>query len=178
MRAIRSITLATLLGAGLAGCTTSTEVSPVAAAPSEAVASLVDGSNVGKGTATVTLSGGQLRLVVDAVGLAPGAHGLHVHTTGQCTPPDFASAGPHWNPTGAVHGAQAPGGPHGGDLPNLIAGTDGRGRVEATIGTGSMSALLDSDGAAVVLHANADDYRTDPSGNSGGRIACGVLVAR
>jgi Cu-Zn family superoxide dismutase len=147
-----------------------------------ASATLLDSSGAGRGTATVTQNGGDLRLVVHAIGLTPGVHGIHVHAVGQCTPPDFTSAGPHWNPTGAVHGKDAPGGPHHGDLPNLSAGADGSAHLEATISAAQLSGgatpLLDADGAAIVIHASVDDYRTDPSGNSGGRIACGVLAAR
>lgn len=132
------------------------------------------------GGATLTQTDAGIRLVVDGRGLPPGAHGLHLHMTGRCDPPDFASAGSHWNPTTAVHGKDAAGGPHWGDLPNLIAGTDGVGRLEVTIAGGKLmggaNPLLDDDGAAVVIHAAPDDYRTDPSGNSGGRIACGVVV--
>lgn len=111
--------------------------------------------------------------------MPPGTYGAHVHTTGRCDPPDFASAGPHWNPTGQQHGKNNPRGMHKGDLPNLMVGTDGRGSFEFTIPRASISGgamrMLDADGAALVVHQSADDYRTDPSGNSGGRIACGVL---
>jgi Cu-Zn family superoxide dismutase len=129
--------------------------------------------------ATVSEIGESIRVRVEAMGMRAGAYGAHVHTTGRCDAPDFASAGPHWNPTGHQHGKNNPRGMHKGDLPNLAVGTDGRGNFEiiipgASIGAGP-NALLDADGAAVVIHAAADDYRTDPSGNSGGRIACGVL---
>jgi Cu-Zn family superoxide dismutase len=120
-----------------------------------------------------------VRVRVEAAGLSPGAYGAHIHTVGRCDAPDFASAGPHWNPTNQQHGKENPAGMHKGDLPNLLVGTDGRGSFEyvvlgAAIG-GGPNAMLDRDGAAVVVHQRADDYRTDPSGNSGDRIACGVL---
>lgn len=105
-----------------------------------------------------------------------GTHGLHIHAVGECTPP-FTTAGPHFNPTGVPHGrAQAQGG-HAGDLPNVVAAADGRVQVDAVAraplrGNGG---ILDADGAAVVLHENADDERTDPAGNAGARIACGVI---
>lgn len=76
------------------------------------------------------------------------------------------------------HGRDNPQGAHAGDLPNLVVGADGRGTIRLTVPQGSLSGLLDADGAALVIHAKADDYRTDPSGNSGGRIACGVIVRR
>jgi Cu-Zn family superoxide dismutase len=100
-----------------------------------------------------------------------------VHTTGLCDAPDFTTAGPHWNPTAMKHGTMNPQGPHEGDLPNLIVGTDGRGTLGITIPGATMAGLFDTDGSALVVHAGADDLMTDPSGNSGGRIACGVLVA-
>jgi Cu-Zn family superoxide dismutase len=129
--------------------------------------------------ATATQVGDSIRIKVEAAGMQPGTYGAHVHTTGRCERPDFASAGPHWDPTGQQHGKNNPRGMHKGDLPNLFVGTDGRGSFEFTIPGSSVSSgalsLLDADGAAVVVHQNADDYRTDPSGNSGARIACGVL---
>jgi Cu-Zn family superoxide dismutase len=128
---------------------------------------------------TVSQSGDSLRVRVAAAGLAPGAYGAHIHTTGRCDAPSFDSAGPHWNPTGRQHGRDNPAGRHLGDLPNLMVGTNGRGDMEFTITSarlaGGAAPMLDSDGAAVVIHARADDYRTDPSGNSGARIACGVF---
>lgn len=170
------------IGLLLAGCATSQEPSAGGASggTSDAVANLTDASGGAKGRATVAASGGGVRVVVEAVGLTPGAHGLHLHTVGRCDAPDFTSAGPHWNPTGKMHGRDNPAGLHWGDLPNLIVGTDGTGRLEATIAearlTGGSMPLLDADGAAIVIHATADDYKTDPSGNSGGRVACGVFA--
>ena len=107
--------------------------------------------------------------------MPPGTHGAHVHTVGRCDPPAFETAGSHWNPTTMKHGTMNPQGPHQGDLPNLVVDGGGRGTIGATIPGATLASLLDADGAAVVIHASADDLRTDPSGNSGGRIACGVL---
>ena len=132
------------------------------------------------GSATATQSGDSIRVRVDGTNIPQGVHGVHLHMTGRCDAPAFTSAGDHWNPTGQRHGKDNPQGMHMGDLPNLLIGTDGRGTLEYTIPAASVMRgerpLIDGDGAAVVVHANADDYRTDPSGNSGGRIACGVLV--
>ena len=114
-------------------------------------------------------------LHVQAQGLPPGTHGIHIHAVGRCEAPDFQSAGPHWNPTSRQHGRDNPQGAHHGDLPNITIGADGRGMLHADVAGASWAELLDADGAAVVIHATADDYRTDPSGNSGGRIACGVI---
>jgi superoxide dismutase, Cu-Zn family len=120
-----------------------------------------------------------IRIRVEAAGLAPGTYAAHVHAVGHCQPPSFESAGPHWNPTGREHGMQNPRGAHLGDLPNLIVGANREGSFEFTIPAGRLAggpmAMLDEDGAALVIHANPDDHRTDPSGNSGARIACGVF---
>lgn len=126
------------------------------------------------GRVTVTPEADGFRLAGDITGLPPGDHGFHVHAVGQCQPP-FESAGPHWNPTNRQHGTQNPNGPHVGDLTSLTVGSDGIGNVNALITGHTMAQLLDADGASVVVHASADDYRTDPSGNSGARIACGVI---
>ena len=113
-------------------------------------------------------------------GLAAGAHGIHFHQVGRCEGPAFTSAGAHFNPTGAQHGLSNPNGPHAGDLPN-IGSTAGMETVvdittsRATLSDEGQNALFDTDGAALVVHAAADDQRTDPSGNSGARIACGVV---
>ena len=125
------------------------------------------------GTATFAEEGGGVRVVVQGRNMPPGEHGIHFHEFGRCDPPMFMSAGEHYNPTGAQHGLNNPAGPHAGDLPNLYIGPNGEGTLEQMVDR--PAALLDSDGAALVIHAAADDYRTDPSGGSGARIACGVL---
>jgi len=134
------------------------------------------------GTATLTQVGGVLRVLVEVQGLPRGAHGVHVHAVGKCDGPDFASAGPHFNPASRQHGALNPQGPHAGDLPNIEVGADGKGRLESTtemlsLGSGTTS-IFDSDGSALVVHAAPDDFRTDPTGNSGARIACGVITKK
>jgi Cu-Zn family superoxide dismutase len=131
------------------------------------------------GLATLTDSAGTLRLLVSAAQLSPGPHGLHFHAQGTCTPPDFASAGPHFNPDRRQHGRLNPAGPHQGDLPNLIVGSDGSADTSFTLprtlaGPGPGS-LLQPGGTAIVIHAKADDERSDPSGGSGDRVACAVL---
>lgn len=135
------------------------------------------------GAATFTQVGSALRVLLEVQGLPPGAKGVHVHAVGTCEGPDFTSAGGHFNPDGRQHGAlNHPRGPHAGDLPNITVGADGRGRLESTtelmsLGTGP-SSVFDGDGSAIVVHAAPDDFRTDPTGNSGARIACGVIVRR
>lgn len=142
-----------------------------------AVAMLKSAEGVDVGRATASDVAGGLRFTVDGKALPPGTHGIHVHTTGLCDAPGFTTAGGHWNPTSAKHGSMNPQGPHEGDLPNLIIGADGRGTVGVTIPGATMAGLMDADGAAFVVHAGPDDLMTDPAGNSGGRIACGVFIA-
>ena len=128
--------------------------------------------------AMVWQGSGKVEVRVQAAGLPAGHYGVHVHAVGRCEGPAFASAGAHWNPTGRQHGTLNPAGHHLGDLPNLDVDAQGAGRLEFAITGASLSGadgILDADGAALVIHAAADDYKTDPSGNSGARIACGVL---
>ena len=131
------------------------------------------------GVATFTDSGGTPRLEVSVSQLPPGMHGFHIHAVGVCTPPDFKSAGGHLNPTDKHHGRLNPEGPHLGDLPNLTIGANGSADTsfavpKALLGSGEGS-LFQAEGTALVIHADPDDYRTDPSGNSGDRIACAVV---
>lgn len=110
-------------------------------------------------------------------GLPPGDHGIHLHMTGSCEP-TFDAAGGHWNPTSKQHGSGNPNGPHLGDLQNITVGADSSVSIHLTSPGGTLKGenmLLDPDGAAVVVHAAADDYKTDPSGNSGARVACGAV---
>jgi Cu-Zn family superoxide dismutase len=156
-----------------AGCTADMKASAPSAA--SAHATLADATGASRGTATLVEKSDGLEVRITGEGLPAGTHGVHLHTVGRCDPPDFKSAGAHWNPTMKQHGRDNPQGAHAGDLPNLEVGADGRGSVRFTVPQGTLVTLLDDDGAAVVIHADADDYRTDPSGNSGGRIACGVI---
>lgn len=142
-----------------------------------AQAALAAADGVSRGIARVTQKEGSLVVNVQATSLAPGQYGLHVHSVGQCDAPDFKTAEGHWNPTGVQHGFDNPKGAHSGDLPNLTIGADGTGIVDFAIANATTDGLLDSDGAAIVIHAGPDDLKTDPSGDSGARIACGVLAA-
>jgi Cu-Zn family superoxide dismutase len=171
--------LAVMAGLGalaLAGCSDDkmeTGVPIAEGATATAMLRTATGQDVGRATATEVAGG--LRLTIDAKDMPPGTHGAHVHTVGRCDAPAFESAGPHWNPTTRKHGTMNPQGPHSGDLPNLEIDGGGRGAIGATIPGAQMTGLLDADGGAIIVHAGPDDLKTDPSGNSGGRIACGVF---
>jgi len=111
--------------------------------------------------------------------MPPGVHGIHLHAVGTCTPPSFDSAGPHFNPQGSQHGFKNPKGPHAGDLTNITIPDNGKLETQFNI-TGPQwrgeNGLFDGDGISIVIHAKADDYTTDPSGNSGPRIACATVT--
>ncbi|HEV8306824.1 MAG TPA: superoxide dismutase family protein [Methylomirabilota bacterium] len=147
-----------------------------------AAADLKNAQGQSIGTATLTEQDGKVRIVVQAKGLTPGTHGIHIHAVGRCDPPGFTSAGAHYNPLGRKHGLEAPDGPHAGDLSNLEADQAGNARYEATTDRVTLSdgllSVFDGDGSAVVIHEKADDQKTDPTGDSGGRVACGVITKR
>lgn len=174
-----------LVGAGtvalMGGCAMISEPAPNGSSdgPMTAEADLIHLRGARVAQATASQSGDTIRIRVDAVGLPAGTYGVHIHTAGRCELPDFSSAGPHWNPGAQQHGRNNPLGMHLGDLPNLMVGADGRGTLEIAVAGATISgrgaALLDQDGAAIIVHERPDDYRTDPSGDSGARIACGTF---
>jgi Cu-Zn family superoxide dismutase len=132
------------------------------------------------GMAIFTQEAQGVRISVTVKGLSPGEHGIHIHSVGKCEPPDFLSAGPHFNPTNKKHGLTNPEGPHAGDLPNLFVSEDGSAVYEhitdrVTLTPGELS-LFDEDGSSLVIHAGPDDQMTDPAGNSGARVLCGVIT--
>lgn len=144
-----------------------------------ASATLADTAGNEIGTARFTEDAtGVLHVNVKVKGLTPGLHGIHLHAVGACAP-SFAAAGGHHNPLGTQHGLDNPAGAHAGDLPNLVVNGAGVGHLDATSDRARLSAgptsLFDADGSAIVIHANEDDQATDPTGNSGGRVACGVI---
>lgn len=137
-----------------------------------------DGKDLGQIKMVETTAG--LLLSVKLKGLPPGPHGFHAYEVGKCEG-DFSSAGAIYNPLGAKHGLLAEDGPMAGDLPNLIVPANGEIEVELLSPFLALSkhgdeALVDADGAALIIRERADDYRTDPDGDSGGRIACGVIA--
>ena len=136
-----------------------------------------NGNEVGKVTLISTPSG--LLISLDLTAIPAGEHAFHIHAVGKCEPPDFKSAGPHFNPDETKHGLMNPEGPHAGDMPNLHVPADRKLQVEVlnpAVTLSAESALLDTDGAAIVIHASADDYKIDPAGNAGDRIACGIVT--
>lgn len=131
------------------------------------------------GTATLTsLGDGGVFISAQLRSLPEGTHAMHIHAVGRCEPP-FESAGGHYNPVQRQHGFLAPDGQHNGDLPNITVRSDGTASAEVVAWMvtlrGGAAPLFDDDGSALVVHAGVDDYRTDPSGNAGPRIACGVV---
>ncbi|MCW5852772.1 MAG: superoxide dismutase family protein [Anaerolineae bacterium] len=149
----------------------------------QASAELKNGAGQVVGNATFTQAANGVQVRVQISNLDPGAHGIHLHAVGKCEGPDFATAGGHFNPTSKQHGYDNPAGPHAGDLgnpPNITVGADRTATLNVTTTMVTLSAgvnsLMDADGSALVIHAATDDNKTDPSGNSGARIACGVIV--
>lgn len=158
----------------LAACTTT------GALPSErlGLARLSFANGLPAGTAQLFANGNDVSFAVAVTGVPRGEHGFHLHMTGRCEAPGFTSAGGHLNPGNNDHGKLDAGGSHLGDLPNIVVGPsltataqfDLPGRRDMLV-----AQIFDADGTAIVVHADPDDYRTDPSGNAGARIACGVL---
>lgn len=142
---------------------------------------MMDSDGNAIGTAELSEEDAGVMVALEVEGLEEGMHGIHFHETGMCEGPDFESAGGHFNPTGAMHGMDNPDGPHAGDLPNIEVSSDGTASQEftaenVTLATGEENSLLKEGGTALVIHAAEDDQTTDPSGDSGDRIACGVVT--
>ena len=170
MKRFRGLAAALLAGIAL----------PAMAQGGAATAVVIDQSDATIGTLTLMDMDGGIQVSGELKGVPNGDHGFHIHETGVCDAAGkFESAGAHFNPEGKQHGAENLEGPHAGDLMNVTADDNGNATVDlhnmgATIADGDAS-IRDADGAAIVLHADPDDYKTDPSGNSGDRIACGVI---
>jgi Cu-Zn family superoxide dismutase len=145
-----------------------------------AKATLKDGQGKTLGVATLRESPAGLLVKLDLQNVPPGTHALHIHSVGKCDAPAFTTAGGHFNPTTMKHGLMAAGGPHAGDMPNVFVPADGKLSIEVldtsvTLAPGAKS-VFDADGSALMLHAGADDYTSDPAGNAGSRLACGVIT--
>jgi len=181
----------TMLGAAALACAPKAEPvpepAPAAPAPAPVVAApvapavahavLQSGSGVG-GTVTFTEQGGTVTVEAHLTGVKAGDHGFHVHETGDCSAADYKSAGGHFNPTAAPHGAPSDAAHHAGDLGNIAIAADGSGTLSISSAMLSVAAGPNSVvGKAVIVHEKADDLKTQPTGDAGGRIACGVVEA-
>ncbi len=158
-------------------------VGPAAPQNPQAEVELKDASGTLMGVATLTQQSQGVVLRIAASNMPPGAHGLHIHAVGKCEGPGFTTAGGHFNPSTKQHGLLNPQGAHAGDLPSLVVAQNGAGSLETvnfrvTLASGVTNSLFQDGGTALVVHAGPDDETTDPTGNSGARIACGVITRK
>ncbi|HEY8270373.1 MAG TPA: superoxide dismutase family protein [Pseudobdellovibrionaceae bacterium] len=130
-----------------------------------------------KGFIHFTQSGSKVKVEAMLEGLKPGPHGFHIHEKGDCSTPDFTSAGSHFNPTHKAHGGLEATEKHSGDMGNIIADSKGKAKINLELSGITLGGSEGIIGKAIIIHENADDFKTQPTGNSGGRIACGVIEA-
>ncbi|WP_342774253.1 superoxide dismutase family protein [Lysinibacillus antri] len=180
---VLSVSVLLLSGCNLFGASNKEEKISVAAPEAlQASAKIIDTEGTEIGHMEMTEGADGVLISLGVKGLSEGEHGIHIHEVGKCDPPTFETAGSHFNPEKKKHGTENPAGPHLGDLPNIAPEEDGNVQVEflaknITLETGLANSILDADGSAIVIHEGPDDYRTDPAGNSGARIACGIIKA-
>jgi Cu-Zn family superoxide dismutase len=185
MALMKSFGIATaMLAASLASAQAQSQMAPTAAqtAPQATLAKAILKDKSGKdvGEANLIPSKGGVLIRMTLKGVEPGQHAFHIHAVGKCEAP-FTSAGPHFNPAGHKHGLEAPEGAHAGDMPNLHVPQSGDLTIEVlnaavTLAKGQPNSLFDADGSALVIHAKPDDNKTDPAGDAGDRIVCGVVT--
>jgi len=168
-----------ILAVGLSGCFAAFMV---CAAVKPVKVDMKDAKGVSVGTATISpkKSGTGVDIKVDFHGLPPGDHALHIHVNAKCDPPGFTTAGGHFNPDTKKHGLENPDGAHAGDMKNFTVDAKGKGKAtisdeRVTMGTDNHS-IFSNGGTALMIHAKPDDYKTDPTGNAGDRIACGTIT--
>jgi Cu-Zn family superoxide dismutase len=142
---------------------------------------LKDAKGASVGTATVTASGSGIQIAYDLKGLQPGPHAFHIHQNAKCDGPDFTTAGGHFNPDMKKHGMENPEGPHNGDMPNITVGANGTAKgtvtdMHVTLNPTAPNSIFANGGTALVIHAAADDMKSDPAGNAGARVACGTIT--
>ena len=137
------------------------------------------GASIGMAMISAAKDGG-ISIDLDVKGLTPGEHAIHIHSVAKCEGPGFTTAGPHFNPAAKKHGLQSPDGPHAGDMMNFTVGANGAAKVTVTNKAVTMAdgenSIFANGGTALMIHAAADDMKTDPGGAAGDRIACGVIV--